>query len=474
MKRHEIIVTIYEPTVERALEAIGSVSDPCDGFEIRVDRFDPDRSSRFDPNAFRAATERPLIYTRRSGEGRARASGEELQRSLGAGFDRADLELPNEGGVDLAGLPPGKVIFSFHDDSGTPPLEPLLQRMRSVGAGRIKIAVTPKGFDDNAAILELLDSHQDLPLTAFGMGAAGLYSRILAPFFGSQMSFVAKDDGSIAAPGQLTLHRALGIFGPSEPGRPETLFAVVGNPAAHSLSPAIHNAVFRKRSLPAAYSILQVESLAEAAGPFAAGAPHAPSGLSVTAPFKEHAYDLATSRGWELRPNALASGAANTLVRMGSGTIVVDNTDVDAFWTAFSRLEPGDSVAIVGAGGTARAALVAARAAGLRASVYNRTASRAERLANPFGCESFPLDRLSRFDGKAVAITVPLEVGLDLSDSTLRPGGLLIDVGYGFAPRPSVQRALEAGAQVFTGLQFLHAQAESQSRLFLESMGARV
>jgi shikimate 5-dehydrogenase len=205
------------------------------------------------------------------------------------------------------------------------------------------------------------------------MGAHGLYSRILAPFFGSELQFVSVDEARSAAPGQLTLQHALAIYGPNRAGlRAERIFAIVGNPAAHSGSPAIHNAIFRQRGIAAAYSIFETDDFLDIAAPFARGERFAPDGLSVTAPFKEDALTFAESVGADIRENAREAGAVNTLVRIG-GRIVADNTDVDGFETLI-RMTNARTAVVIGAGGTARAALVALRRAGIAYTVFNRAA----------------------------------------------------------------------------------------------------
>src|SRR5213078_2257922 len=102
------------------------------------------------------------------------------------------------------------------------------------------------------------------------------------------------DESRAAAPGQLTLAQALAIYGSDRRSlRAEKIFAIVGNPASHSGSPAIHNAIFRERGVAAAYAIFETDDFLDIAKPFARGDHFAPSGLSVTAPFKEEALTFA-------------------------------------------------------------------------------------------------------------------------------------------------------------------------------------
>ena len=208
----------------------------------------------------------------------------------------------------------------------------------------MKIAATPHNFADNARLLAAVGKPGT---TIIGMGAHGLYSRILAPFFGSEFQFVSVDEQRSAAPGQLTLQQALAIYGPNRGAlKADKLFAIAGNPAAHSGSPAIHNAIFRERGIAAAYSIFETDDFLDVAAPFARGERFAPDGLSVTAPFKEDAFTFAESAGADIRGNAREAGAVNTLVRI-EGRIVADNTDVDGFQQLIAKTmrEPPQSSA---------------------------------------------------------------------------------------------------------------------------------
>jgi shikimate 5-dehydrogenase len=313
--------------------------------------------------------------------------------------------------------------------------------MRAEGCAHVKLAVTPRDFAGNAGLLGLLDGTADL--TVIGMGGRGLYTRILAPFFGSAMQFVSVDEAHSAAPGQLALERALAIYGPHRDSlRADAIFAIAGNPAAHSGSPAIHNAIFRERGVAAAYAIFETENFIDIAEPFGRGERFAPKGLSVTAPFKEEALAFAMRIGAEIAPNALEAGAVNTLVRIGE-RIVADNTDVDGFAALIAKTS-ARSAAVIGAGGTARAALVALRRAGIAATVFNRT---------PGKLDAQPLDALSSWRGDLIINTLPGNVAI-----ALPPAATIIEAAYGGESRAA-----------FNGFDLLRVQAVRQNALFLEA-----
>ena len=402
----KLVVTIYEQRFENAIAAIRALPPDHDMVELRVDAF----GGTADFDAVRAATSKPMIFTNRGGD------------PVDAPFGLIDVE------YGRAIKQPERTVLSFHDFDRLPDLEPLIRDMMASRCTHTKIAVTPKNLRENETIL----GAQRAGLTLFGMGERGLYSRILAPFLGSELAFAGN-----AAPGQLSLERALAIYGDRRLRKIDHVFAVVGNPAGHSLSPSIHNPLFRQHGVPAAYTIASVESFDEVIEPFTAGRL---AGMSVTAPFKEDALRFAERIGAKIAVNASEARAVNTLVRTKSG-VIADNTDVDGFEILFHGAR-GKRAAVVGAGGTARAALVALRRAGVAATVYNRTAKDG----------ALPLDTLMQFDGDIIINTLP--AGVEVSTPEVET---IIETSY------SGQRTAESGQQL------LQAQAIRQNELFLRA-----
>ncbi len=372
----KLVVTIFERTPEAAIEAIRGLRQEHDMVEVRVDPF----GGAIDFHAVRAATTKPVIVTNRGG---APAS---FETAYGAGIDFVDVEFGHDPGPRR-----DRVVLSHHDYDGMPDVEQLLRDMQD--CAHRKVAVTPKTFDDNARLLAAIAPG----VTVIGMGERGLYSRIAAPFLGSELQFVAVDDAHVAAPGQLTLADALTIYG-SDP-RADKLFAIAGDPAGHSRSPLIHNPIFREHGVSAAYTIASFATFQEIAEPFARRERFAPIGMSVTAPFKEEALAFAARAGADIAPNARDVGAVNTLAWVG-GRMVADNTDVDGF----EQLIKGTRAAIAGAGGTARAARVALARRGIPFTIYNRTPREG----------ALPLGELKKFDGDLVIDTLPADADIEL------------------------------------------------------------
>lgn len=443
----QLFVTILEETCAAAVAAIRAIDGDHDGVEIRAEQLD-----RVDLAALREATEKPILLTFRD-RGTEAGLGA-LRPAIAAGIDLVDVEWSP--GLERAAVETfrDRIVLSHHDYKGMGGLEEIAERMDAAGCAHVKIAASPMSFAGNERLLALQARRTGAGRrTMIGMGERGLYARILAPFRGAALVFASA--GRAAAPGQLTLERANAIFGPRRHDlRADRVFAVAGDPAGHSLSPSIHNRIFRERGVAAAYTIASLDSFDEIGAAFLNGEP---CGLSITAPFKQDALDFARRTGATISGPALASGAVNTLLNHG-GTIFADNTDVAGFRALLSQVCGRDrkSVAILGAGGTARAALLAVRQEGMPATIFNRTAGK---------LEARPLEELVRWDGEVVIDTTSADL-----DVPLRPGMTYIRAAYSGASR-AAESARLLGVQVFDGMDLLEAQAVHQSEIFLRVFG---
>lgn len=163
---------------------------------------------------------------------------------------------------------------------------------------------------------------------------------------------------------------------------PAGRFGVVGNPIAHSWSPAIHQAFGRDCGIAVDYQRLLApieppggfETLVSAF--FAGGG----RGLNITVPFKERAFQLVAER----TPRAAAAGACNTL-KPGAGGLLGDNTDGPGLVADIEqRLGvslAGKRLLLLGAGGAARGVALPLLECGLAAmTIANRSVARAEAL----------------------------------------------------------------------------------------------
>ena len=210
------------------------------------------------------------------------------------------------------------------------------------------------------------------------------------------------------------------------------LVGVLGDPIAHSRSPAMHNAAFAALGLDWCYVPLHVvpERLEAALrGLIALGF----VGANVTIPHKERAAELAA----ELTPAAQAIGAVNTLTVQGE-RLLGDNTDWGGLLLTLE--EAGVEVAgrealVLGAGGSARAIVYALAQAGAQVTVANRTVERAEELAAWFATQN-----AGKVAVLGLAERAPLQAALDRASLVINTTSVGMHPGPDVSPLPEGAR----------------------------------
>ena len=247
--------------------------------------------------------------------------------------------------------------------------------------------------------------------------------------------------------------------------------AVLGSPVAHSLSPALHTAAYAALGLEGWHYGMHECDEAGLAG-FVSGLGAEWAGLSLTMPLKRVALEVAS----EISPLAAATGAANTLVLTG-GRRYADNTDVAGIVAALrgAGVTGGGRAVVLGAGGTAQAALAAVRDLEIgEVDVLVRNIGRTGELhaaAARLGVAPAVSDALTDPARASAAIA-----GADVVISTLPKGAadhlsgpgsgsVLLDVVYAPWPTPFAAAAETAGARVVSGLEMLLHQAVAQVEL---------
>lgn len=244
--------------------------------------------------------------------------------------------------------------------------------------------------------------------------------------------------------------------------------AVVGKPVAHSLSPVLHGAAYEALGLPWTYTRLEASESELPA--LVAGLDGSWAGLSVTMPGKGAALALATTA----TDRALAVGAANTLVHREDGW-AADCTDVEGVAGALraAGFDTGSSAVVLGAGGTARAALAGLAELGVpSATVVVRDPARAEAAVACAAAVGMKLevvawaaaDFAALAAGSSVLVnTAPPEA---VSPEALSGTPFLLDVIYHPWPTPLATAVAAQGGRVATGLDMLLHQAFGQVEQF--------
>ena len=252
-----------------------------------------------------------------------------------------------------------------------------------------------------------------------------------------------------------------------------TKAAVLGKPVAHSLSPVLHHAAYAALGLDDwTYERIEVDAAGLPA--LVAGTGDEWIGFSVTMPGKRAALEFAT----EATPRAVAAGAANTLVRKGSGW-AADCTDVDGVAGALraaggftGSATPG---VILGGGGTASAAVVAFADLGVPAArLVVRDAARAAETVTAADRAGVAVEVVTWSeadfgklvtDASVLVSTVP-PAAVAEHVTELATAACVLDVIYHPWPTPLAEAVLARGGHVATGLDMLLHQAFGQVEQF--------
>ncbi len=392
------------------------------------------------------------------------------------------------------------MILSAHDFDGRPAdLSKRIVRMREEPAARIhKIAYRARSLRDNLELFELLRM-RDRAMIALGMGGFGLMSRVLAPKFGGFLTFASLRREAATAPGQPTLADLLSLYNFHSITASTRVFGVIGWPVEHSLSPHIHNAGFASPSaqFDGVYLPLPVppewENFKATLGALASDEHLDFFGASVTIPHKEHLLRFALEHendGWRIDALAQRVGAGNTIMRTEEGGWLVTNTDVAGVMAPL-QMQVGElagaRVAVIGAGGAARAAVAGLAEVGAHVCVFNRTAERAIALAQEM-CSSTGAGvggvdvegaALDSFDPRHFDIIInctpvgmasgpaPDESPIAGSDlDRAAPDAIIFDTVYNPLETPLLRAASERNLGAISGLEMFIHQAAAQFGLW--------
>ena len=396
---------------------------------------------------------------------------------------RAAAEFPNalvdiEADAAPADFPHDKAILSVHDFHGNlPDLEGVADRFDSSPAAVSKIAFAASGPEDALRALGALRGRRK-PTIALAMGEPGIASRILAKKFGAFATFAAPRRGNESAPGQPTVDELKNLYRWDRIGPATAVYGVIGCPISHSLGPAIHNAAFETAGLDAVYVRLEIQPGGDNFKRFMDALLDRPwldwRGLSVTLPHKENALNyVGTDRCDELSAQI---GAINTIT-ISEGKLQGDNTDyasaIDSLCAEMliqRRDLGGRPIAVIGAGGSARAILAALKHYGADVTVYNRTPDRAEKLAGEFHCRFATLENLPRTDAQILINCTPIGMHPHVKDSPLEeiPSSVRVvfDLIYSPIETRLLRQARADGCQIVAGVDMFVRQACAQFEIW--------
>jgi shikimate dehydrogenase len=255
---------------------------------------------------------------------------------------------------------------------------------------------------------------------------------------------------------------------------------VIGDPVGHSLSPAFYGAEFLRQeinqnTLFLARRVKKVD-IKNFVNDFRVSI--AMKGLAVTIPLKEAIIPYLDN----LSEEAKFIGAVNTVIKDKDGKLLGCNTDFLGILNPLSAKTAikEKSIAIIGAGGTARAAAYAVKSQGAKVTIINRSEASGVKLLNDLNLDRFKLlsdvKDLKEYD--IIINTTP--VGLSISENQVvqepplflsnafASNSIVMDVVYRPAVTPFLEEATKAGADIITGQEMFIAQWQEQYKIMID------
>ncbi|HSW96739.1 MAG TPA: shikimate dehydrogenase [Candidatus Saccharimonadales bacterium] len=244
---------------------------------------------------------------------------------------------------------------------------------------------------------------------------------------------------------------------------------IIGDPVAQSLSPQMHNAGYETLGIDDKFVFLATRIVPKDLEAVIKGLRTMQvKGITVTHPHK-----IAVMQYLDIvDETAEKIGAVNTIVNNG-GVLTGSNTDwigvVDAIEKITSLRDK--KVALIGAGGAARAAVYGVITKGAQATIFNRTVGKAEEIAREFNCNFASLDELEKIKDKDIIINLT-PVSMDnkslIDKNLLTEKHIVFDAVYAPYETPLLQAAKEKGARIIHGTEWLLYQGLAQFEIYTE------
>ena len=463
MAHPSLIATLLDPPSPDGTD-LTALPDSVEWLEVRADRV-----GDIDPDWLRSHFPGRLLYSFRTTDEDSRRTHLEKAARF---YDRIELQAETDLSAELLQqIPPEKRVVSWYGNvNELHELERRFEHMSSTPAAVYKVVTSPSTIAEEFLPLFLLKSLGRDDTIAFSTGPLGFWNRVVALQLGSPCIYGCAGKDSIVDM-EPSIRKLIDDYNLPALKPVKEIFAIVGNPIFHSLSPRLHNASYRSMDHPALFVPLRVESFVEFWTHFvltrkldSLGMPI--NGMTVSSPHKEEALIKAKT----VSAMAQQAEAANILVR-NNGWWNADTTDPDVIYTAArDRSVPvrEKRAAVIGCGGAGRAIAAALAHSGAGVTLINRGAERGEHAASLLRLPYIPL---RDFDAEGYDIVVnATPVGRDSDEvpfevERLSGDAVVIDLVYGSKPTPLVGTTRARQQIAIDGRDVLVAQVRHQFRM---------
>ena len=492
--RSKICLCLTGRTIKEDLELINKYRPYIDMVELRADYLNDDE--KLAVKFFPRLAEIPAILTiRRKCDGGMFKDSEASRTTLFAmvlayseqnsvkNFAYIDMESDyfistlNDAAVAFG----TKIIRSYHDfENPVTDLDSMMKSLRKTGLEIPKVAFMPNSLDDVTHLYEQSREITDYEHIVLAMGPLGQASRILATKFNSFLTYTCPEtfDKKLSEIGQIDPITMNEMYRFRSINDETKIFGVTGWPLKVTSSPALHNAGYAKQNMNSVYipvrsdDINQVIHFADTIGM---------QGLSVTVPHKNSVLSHLSQKDEVVQK----VGASNTIVKR-DGKWCGFNTDVEGFRRSLLEFIGrknliGQKVAIIGAGGAAKAVAYVVHQLGGKACIFNRTITKAMELASEYGFKystlSLDSEKLLSKYSNLIIQTTSMGLGVEEnSNSTAENDPIyfhpfsgkekVYDVIYEPVKTPVLLRAEKAGCKIYNGENMLKYQAYEQFKIY--------
>ncbi|MGH3345015.1 MAG: type I 3-dehydroquinate dehydratase, partial [Carbonactinosporaceae bacterium] len=351
-------------------EALAGLPPAVRCVEVRADL-----CGDIDPQSLRRHFDGDLLYTLRSIADGGRCADPEHRRrerlcAAADCYDLVDLEVDRDLDATLLDrIAPPRRVLSWHGPATD--LEGLCRRfgqMAATEARLYRLAPAASTLGEALVPLRLLSTIGRGDVTAYARGPAGMWTRVLAPRFGTPVAFATLDlpadaggpvgglpgGGSpVGGPpdGELPVARLLAHYPLQALSGVEEVYGIIGASVAKSLTPLVNNTAYRSLGLPALFLPFPTGELPQSLAELRTGLDELDlplKGATVTSPHKEAALSLAA----EATPLARRAGAASLVVRRAEGWWVdTEAAGVVATLAGRGVEVAGRRAAVIGCGG---------------------------------------------------------------------------------------------------------------------------
>ena len=451
----------------------------ADLVELRLDCL------RREPDLKRVLAAKPtrFVFTvRRGADGGLWRGPEEKRQSLMrqaivAGVDYIDIEMDVAREIRRFGKT--KRIISYHNLKQTPPdLLEIAQQAEEMDADIVKIATRAHSVGDALRVLQVA-SQMETPTIAIAMGEAGSFSRVLGAKFGAPFTYANFNVDRNFAPGMFHYNTLKRDYNYDAINAATEVYAVIGDPIGHSLSPAIHNAAFHELGMNKVLVPIQIpaERLRETIEQLA----WLPiGGYSITIPHKQGILPILTAADGGVD----RTGACNTMIVKPDGSRTGYNTDYRAAMESLEAAmggpaEDGGSplhskqVVILGAGGVARPIAFGLVRRGAGVTICNRTDENAIKLAAEVGCRTANWGNRASVLADVVINCTPVGMHPNVDETPMPPAGfrsgtVAMDTVYHPEQTMFLKLARERECKAISGVDMFVRQAAIQSHLYTD------